>query len=164
MRMFHDFFEGRSDLFRLNFVVLSLIPKVENVIEMKLFRSISLLNCRFKIFSKVLTLRLEKVSQRLVSKEHSTFMQGRYILESVVIAHELVHYIHKSKEHRVIIKLDYKKAYDRVNTEFLLEILKLSGFGERWRGCIRKIVMGGSVSVGANGEESNPFKTGKGLK
>jgi hypothetical protein len=36
---------------------------------MKLFRPISLLNCSFKIFSKVLTLSLEKVSQRLISKE-----------------------------------------------------------------------------------------------
>jgi hypothetical protein len=60
-----------------------------------------------------------------VSKEHSAFLHGRYILESVVIAHELVHYIHKSKEPRVIIKLDYEKAYDRVNTEFLIEIWSL---------------------------------------
>jgi hypothetical protein len=118
-------------LFRLNFVVLSLIPKVENASEMKMFRPINLLNCSFKIFSKVLTLRLEKVSQRLVSKEQSAFIHGRYILKSVVIAHELVHCIHKSKEPGVIIKLDYEKEYDRVNTEFLLEILKLRGFGDR---------------------------------
>jgi hypothetical protein len=29
---------------------------------------------------------------------------------------------------------------------------------------IRRIVLGGSVSVLANGEESNTFKTGKGLR
>jgi hypothetical protein len=116
MMMFHGFYEGRLDLFRLNFAVLSLIPKVENAIEMKMFRPISLLNCSFKIFSKVMTLRLEKVCQRLVAKEQSAFLYGRYILESVVIAHELVHCIHKSKEPRVIIKLDYKNAYDRDNT------------------------------------------------
>jgi hypothetical protein len=36
---------------------------------MKFFRPISLLNCIFKFFSEILTLRLEKVSQRLVAKE-----------------------------------------------------------------------------------------------
>jgi hypothetical protein len=99
-----------------------------------------------------------------VSKEHSAFLHGRYILESVMMAHELVHCIHKSKEPRVIIKLDYEKSYDRVNTEFLIEILELRSFGERWRGWISKLVMCGSVSVGVNGEESDPFKTGKGLR
>jgi hypothetical protein len=98
-----------------------------------------------------------------VSKEHSAFLHGRYILESVVIAHELVHCIHKSKEPRVIIKLDYEKAYDRVSTEFLIEILELRSFGERWRGWISKLVMCGSVSVGVNGEESDLLRPERAL-
>jgi hypothetical protein len=40
----------------------------------------------------------------------------------------------------------------------------LRGFGEVWIAWIRSIVIGGSVSVLANGEESNTFKTGKGLR
>jgi retron-type reverse transcriptase len=64
----------------------------------------------------------------------------------------------------VVIKLDYEKAYDKVSIDFLLEVLKLRGFGERWIGWIRKIVIGGSISVLANGEESNTFKTRKGLR
>jgi hypothetical protein len=59
--------------------MLTLIPKMEDAVEMKNFRPISLLNCSFKIFSKVITLRLEKVCQRLIAKEKSTFIRGRYI-------------------------------------------------------------------------------------
>lgn len=88
---------------------------------MKKFRPISLINCSFKIFSKALTLRLGKVIDRLVSQQQSAFIQGRYILESVVIAHELVHSVHKDKEPGCIIKLDYEKAYDRVSWEFCLK-------------------------------------------
>jgi hypothetical protein len=87
-----------------------------------------------------------------------------YILESVVVAHEIVHYIHKLKEPGVILKLDYEKAYDRVNINFLIEILRLRGFGEWWIEWIQKDCVWGSISVGANWEESNPFKTGKGLR
>jgi hypothetical protein len=162
--MFNDMFAHKLDLFRLNFSMLTLIPKIEDVDEMKSFRPISLLNYSFKIFSKVLTVRLERVSQRLVAKEQSAFIRGMYILESVVIAHEIVHSIHKSKDPGVILKLDYEKAYDRVNIDFLLDILETRGFGSRWIGWIRSVVVGGSMSVLVNGEESNTFKTGKGLR
>jgi hypothetical protein len=64
----------------------------------------------------------------------------------------------------VILKLDYEKAYDRVNIDFLLEILETRGFGSKWIGWIRSVVIGGSVSILENGEESNTFKTGKGLR
>jgi hypothetical protein len=60
--------------------------------------------------------------------------------------------------------LDYEKAYDRVNLDFLMEVLVARGFGERMIGWIRSIVVRGSISVLANGEESATFKTGKGLR
>jgi hypothetical protein len=68
-RMIQAFQEGKLDLFRLNFAYLTLIPKVEDVMEMRNFRPISLLICSFKFFSKLLTTRLENVCQRLVAKE-----------------------------------------------------------------------------------------------
>jgi hypothetical protein len=85
--MFKDFQEGALDLFKLNFAMLTLIPKVDNATEVKKFRPIGFLNCSFKMFSKLLTLRLERVCQRLVAKEQSAFIRGRFILESVVVAH-----------------------------------------------------------------------------
>jgi hypothetical protein len=97
---------------------------------MNIYRPISLLNCSFKIFCKLLTGRLEKVCERLVAQEQCAFIRDRYILESVVVAHEVIHSLHKSKELGVIIKLDYEKAYDWVNLDFLFEILRVRGFNE----------------------------------
>jgi hypothetical protein len=56
-----------------------------------------------------------------VAQEQSAFIRGRYILESVVIAHEVVHSLHRSKEPGVVIKLDYEKAYVEVNLDFYLK-------------------------------------------
>jgi hypothetical protein len=80
----------------------------------------------------VLTLGLYVGVPGLQGADNSAFIRRRYILESVVVAHELVHSIHKAKDPGVVIKLDYEKTYDRVNIDFLLEILRLRGFGERW--------------------------------
>lgn len=151
VKLFDDFHKGVLDLYRLNFAMLTLIPKVEEAKHMKNFRPISLLNCSFKIFSKVLTLRLGKVAQRLVAANQSAFIKGRYILESVVVAHEIVHGISSSGEKGVILKLDYEKAYDKVSWGFLFEVLKARGFSHTWCGWMEKIVMGGSVGVNLNG-------------
>jgi hypothetical protein len=45
---------------------------------MSFFRPISLLNCSFKIFSKALTHRFEKVCQRLIAKEQNAFHRSFY--------------------------------------------------------------------------------------
>lgn len=94
VEMFRDFYEGKLDLYRLNFALLTLIPKEVDARNMKKFRPIALCNCSFKIFSTVLTIRLGRIIDRLVSQQQSAFIKGRFILESVVVAHEVVHSIH----------------------------------------------------------------------
>ena len=81
---------------------------------MNKFRHISLLNCSFKIFSKVLTNRLA-----VIFGCQSAFIKGRYILESVVTAHEIIHEFHSSRKHGMVLKLDYEKAYDIVDWRFM---------------------------------------------
>lgn len=164
LAMFNDFHQGRLDLYRLNFSMITLIPKEEGARSMKKFRPISLINCSYKIFSKALTLRLGKIIDRLVSPHQSAFIQGCYILESVVISHELVHSVHNSNEPGCVIKLDYKKAYDRVSWDFLFEILESRGFSPIWINWIEKLIKKGSVGVMLNGEESIFFKTWKVLR
>lgn len=80
----------------------------------------------------MLTGRLGRVSQRLIASNQSAFIKGRYILESVVIAHELVHSVNRSKQPSLILKLDYEKAYDRMSWDFLFDVLNSRGFSARW--------------------------------
>jgi hypothetical protein len=144
--------------------MLTLIPKTSDARNMKNFRPISLANCSFKIFSKVLSVRLGKIAGRIILNNQSAFIKGRYILESVVTAHEIVHSVSKKKKQGIILKLDYEKAYDRVNLYFLFDLLKARNFNPTWINWMKKILIGGSVGVNLNGEESSFFKTGKGLR
>jgi hypothetical protein len=50
----------------------------------------------------------------------------------------------------VVLKLDYEKAFDKVDPEFLLDLLRKRGFGEHWISLIRSVVLGGSVGVKMN--------------
>ena len=107
MVLFHSFFTGELDLYMINFASITLIPKEENACTMRSFRPISLLNCNYKIFTKVLTNRINIVVDRLISSKQSAFIKGRYILESVVTAHEILHSVHQLEEEGAILKLDY---------------------------------------------------------
>jgi hypothetical protein len=50
----------------------------------------------------------------------------------MVSAHEILHDSMKHKKKGLILKLEYEKAYDRVDWQFLEEMLKSRGFGVRW--------------------------------
>ena len=123
MRMFEAFYDGHLDIFSINFALITLIPKEEGA-SMKKFRPITLLNCSNNFFPKVLTNRINLVADRLICSNQTTFIRGRYILESVIMTHEIIHSVHQRVEHGVVLKLDYEKAYDKVNWEFLLDVLK----------------------------------------
>jgi mannosylglycoprotein endo-beta-mannosidase len=139
LELFEDWFNGRLDIYKLNFAMITLIPKEEDAKEMRKFRPISLLNCVFKIFTKVITNRFALIIDRLVSQQQSTFLRGRFILESVVCAHEIIYEVHRKKEKGLVSKIDYEKAYARVNLDFLYEILQLSGFGPMLISMIKQI-------------------------
>ena len=65
-------------------------------------------------------LRLSEDPRQTQRPQQSAFIQGRYILESVVIAHELVHSFNKSGDPGLILKLDYEKTHDRVSWDFFV--------------------------------------------
>jgi hypothetical protein len=64
----------------------------------------------------------------------------------------------------VIIKLDFEKAYDKVNWNFLFEVLRQKNFPDTWREWIRQCIEGGKVGINLNGERGNFFNTYKGLR
>jgi hypothetical protein len=88
------------------------IPKVKDARTMNKFRPISLFNCSYKIFTKVLTNRVGGVMNRLISSNQTAFIKGRYTLESVVFVHEVLHSVHCSKQPGMVPKLDYEMAYE----------------------------------------------------
>jgi hypothetical protein len=101
--MFEDSYDGRLDLYRLNFSLVTLIPKEQDDRTMNKFIPINLLNCSYKIFTKVLTNILGIVVDRLIASNQTTFIKGRYILESVVTAHEVIHSMHNGKEQGLVL-------------------------------------------------------------
>lgn len=111
-----------------------------------------------------MTNRISPVGDRIISSNQTAFIKGRYILESVVSVHEIIHYAHQSKNPGLVLKLDYEKAYNRINWEFLDEMLASRGFGAIWRRWIKSILANGSFSVKINNSIGSYVIAGKDLK
>jgi hypothetical protein len=67
----------------------------------------------------VLNNRILKVADKLIGPSLSAFILGRYIMEGVVILYETIHELHRKKQDGVILKLDFKKAYDNLKWPFI---------------------------------------------
>ena len=141
-----------------------MLPKVLEAERIQQYRPICLLNVSFKIFTKVATIRLNSVADHVVKPTQTAFMQGRNILDGVVILHETVHEMHTKKLNGVVFKIDFEKAYDKVKWSFLQQTLRMKGFSEEWCALIHSCVSGGSVAVNINDEIGRFFQTKKGLR
>ena len=85
-------------------------------------------------------------------------------MSGVMILHEILHETKKKKQLGVILKFDFKKAYDKVKWSFLFECLAARGFNRKWCSWIEKVVTGGTVSVKLNNVIGPCIKSYKGVR
>lgn len=76
----------------------------------------------------MLTEHLTRLADKIISKSQTAFVKGRNILEGVVVLHEVIHELKRSKRKGVIFKIDFEKAYDNIKWSFVQEVLSGKGF------------------------------------
>jgi hypothetical protein len=116
------------------------------------------------VFAKALNNRLEMLCDRLLAINQTTFVKCRYTLESMVSTHEIIHEVVRGGRKGIILKLDYKKAYDRIDWDFLEEMLISRRFSQKWIQWVISLVKGGSIAIRLNDNNSTYFKPSKGLR
>lgn len=118
----------------VNHTDITLISKISNFTSLSDFRPISQCNFNYTIISKVLANMLKPYMSDMITPFESAFVVGRMIQDNIIIAHEVFHHIINHKNGQQVecaVKLDMQKAYNRVEWDFLLEMLARRGFSPK---------------------------------
>ena len=88
--MFEEFYVGALDISRTNLGIISLIPKVSGASNICQFWPITVINVIFRILAKVHANRAP-LADRMINPNQSTLIQGRFILDGVLVFHVVRH-------------------------------------------------------------------------
>eukprot|EP00253_Pinus_taeda_P031502 PITA_31502 len=148
----------------LNSTFITLIPKEENSITPEKFRPIALCNVLYKIISKVIANRLKPLLPMIISPKQSGYVEGRQIMDGIILTHEIIHSLKSSKQAGMLLKLDLSKAFDKLSWSYIENMLKAFGFCHSWIRWIMSLISSAHFSLLVNGLPSRPFKPSRGIR
>jgi retron-type reverse transcriptase len=85
------------------------------------------------------------------------FIKGRSIQDYLAWIFEYLHLSHKSRKELLILKLDFEKAFDKVEHEVILQVLRYKVFPDKWVKWIKDILSSGTSSILLNGVPGKVF-------
>lgn len=143
------------DLDRLNYATLSLIPKQDTTKNPFDFQPISLVHSCIKIIMKVLVNRLKLLLTKLIDLAHTTYIKKRCIMDYIIHANEILLHSRRLDIDKVVCKLDFLQACDRLSPYYLIKLLVMWKFPPRWIRWSSKLLFSWKIVVYLNGEIDN---------
>ena len=118
----------------------------------------------YKILVKVLANQLKKVVGKVVSEAQNAFVEGRQILDAMLITNEVIDSLLRRKESGILCKLDIVKAYDHLNWNFLIHAMENMGFGKKWLNWVRLRISMATFLVLVNETYTGFFRSSRGFR
>jgi len=124
---------------------ITIIPKVYNPQRLDKYRSISLVRSFYTIIYKMLANKLKPVFNHIIDTKQSAFLASRGILDSVLIANELLDEAKRENKASIVFKADFEKTYDSIDWDSLGYMMGRLCFNAKWirwiKGCLESTTM-----------------------
>jgi ribonuclease HI len=160
-----EFFTKSWILPGFNSNIIALIPKSAEATSIAHYRPIAMANFKFKVISKILADRLAAILPSIISEEQKGFIHDRNIKDCLCTASEAANLLHnKTFGGNLALQIDITKAFDTLNWNFLLKVLKFFGFNDIFINWIHVILKSAYLSVSINGRAHGYFNCTRGVR
>lgn len=164
LQAYQEALDNGEFLQEINHTFISLIPKVKKPNRIEDYMSISCCNVSYKIFSKIIYSRLNKVLTDLIAQNQNAFIKVRFISENSLLAHELIRDFNKPEADKMCFKVDLHKAYDKVNRNFVVHMLKAMGVPDNILKLISFCISIPTFSILINGVPKGYISSNRGIR
>ena len=127
-------------------------------------RPISLINLDAKIASKVIAIRIIKVLPEIIHCNQTGYVKGRFIGEAARSIMDVMDYTKKQNIPGILLFIDFEKAFDSIDWEFMVKCLDVFGFGPSLKGWIETFYKNISSCVINNGMCTSQFEIQRGVR
>lgn len=112
--------------------IISVIPKPgKNKACCSNYRPISVLNIDYKIYTSIISRRLNKFVSEIIDEDQTGFMRERQTHDNIRKAIHIIEKAQREKRSTVLLSIDAEKAFDCVNWNFLYLVLEKMGFNSK---------------------------------
>lgn len=144
--------------------VVTLIYKKGNKNKLCNYRPISLTNCDYKLIAFILAKRLQKVIKEIVNEDQSGYIKGRYIGHNVRLMSDILDYTESHNLSGCLLSLDFAKAYDSLEWNFMVEALKKFNFGDNFIKWVKVLYLKPVMIFKNNGWLTSPIYPSRGIR
>ena len=144
--------------------IITLLPKKDRDPNfVKNYRPISLLTADYKLIAKTMANRLKQVLSDLIHEDQNGFLKGRYIGCNIRTIIGLIEFADTRDIPGSIVLLDFEKAFDSVEHEFLFEVLNRFNLGNNFVQWVKTFYNCRRSYVINNGFLSRPINMSRGI-
>ena len=144
--------------------IINLLYKKGDKNNLDNYRPITLLNYDYKICTAVLSIRVQNVLKNIISEEQCGYVKGRFIGQNIRVIEDVINYCNGTDNECAILFIDFQKAFDSLEINFLMKCLKRFGFHSQFLSWVKAIYTDIDSCISMNGWLSRSLELEKGIR
>ncbi len=144
--------------------IFSLIFKKGDTCDISNYRPISLTNVDYRIIAFVLAGRLQSVIDSIINHDQIAYIRKRYMGNNIRLVEDVIEYYDKLQREGLLVAIDFQKAFDSLQWNFMLKTLDFFKFGSSFKQWITMLYTLPVGKIKNNGYLSEEFTMSRGIR